>query len=166
MVKIANNRLTLPKGIMDLYIENNSSAAQTISTKVELPLSMVDPILLKKFKSIPDKMAFKIGEVADILGVKQYVLRYWETEFEELCPKKSGNNQRSYSRKNVETALLIQKLLHRDRFSIEGARKIIKSSKQEMKKQNEMIQITKDVSNIRKSLKRIIEDIRSIREMF
>jgi len=150
---------------MDLYVENGAPIEEA-ATKVDLPLSMVDATLLKKLKTVPEKMSFKIGEVADILGVKQYVLRYWETEFDDLSPKKSGNNQRVYSKKNVETALLIQKLLHRDRFSIEGARKILKNSKQEMKKQNDFIQVSKEVNSIKQSLKRIADDIRSIREMF
>jgi len=86
----------------------------------------VDTELESELSRIPDKLAFKIGEVADILGVKAYVLRYWETEFEILKPKKSKHNQRMYERKDVENLLLIKKLLYRDRFSIEGARTALK----------------------------------------
>lgn len=99
----------------------------------------VDEALKKDLNAIPDKMAFKIGEVADILGIKTYVLRYWETEFEALKPKKSNQNQRMYSRKDVETALFIKKLLYRDRFSIEGARKALRKVKTEVK-----IEVKKD----------------------
>jgi len=87
--------------------------------------------LKSKIESIPDKMGFKIGEVAEYVGVKQYVLRYWETEFEALHPRKSENGQRFYTRKDIEMALLIRKLLHEDRFSIEGARAVLKKMKQQ-----------------------------------
>ena len=71
---------------------------------------------------IPDKLYFKIGEVGDILGVEPYVLRYWETEFPQLAPKKSGTGHRLYRRKDVETLLRIKHLLYEKRFTIEGAR--------------------------------------------
>lgn len=90
-------------------------------------------VLREKIKNIPDKLGFKIGEVADYVGVKQYVLRYWETEFEVLHPKKSSNGQRFYTRKDIETALIIKKLLHEDRFSIEGARSFLKRLRQQNK---------------------------------
>ena len=60
------------------------------------PLVEADTAFAKRIKSIPDKMAFKIGEAAYIVGVKAYVLRYWETEYEALKPKKAKNNQRMY----------------------------------------------------------------------
>ncbi|MBI2689391.1 MAG: MerR family transcriptional regulator [Acidobacteria bacterium] len=72
---------------------------------------------------IPNKLYFKIGEVARLTGVKPYVLRYWETEFTGLGPKKSGTNQRQYRRKDVELVLEIKRLLYEKRFTIEGARK-------------------------------------------
>ena len=92
-----------------------------------------DQALKTKIDSIPDKLGFKIGEVADYVGVKQYVLRYWETEFDILSPKKSDNGQRVYSKRDIETALIVQKLLHTDRFSIEGARAVFKRLKQQGK---------------------------------
>ncbi len=72
---------------------------------------------------IPNKLYFKIGEVARIVGVKPYVLRYWETEFPEVVPPKSRGNQRLYRRKDVECMIAIRDLLYRERFTIEGARK-------------------------------------------
>ncbi len=71
---------------------------------------------------IPDKLYFKIGEVADLLGVEPYVLRYWETEFPLLSPKKSGTGHRLYRRKDVELLLRIKHLLYEKKFTIEGAR--------------------------------------------
>lgn len=85
--------------------------------------------LKAKINEIPDKLGFKIGEVAKYVGVKSYVLRYWETEFESLNPKKSTNGQRFYTRKDIEMALTIRKLLYEDRFSIEGAKAALKKMK-------------------------------------
>lgn len=79
---------------------------------------------------IPDKLYFKIGEVAALLQLKTHVLRYWETEFSVLQPVKSNTNQRLYRRKDVETALLIKELLYRQGFTIAGARKKLQSEKQ------------------------------------
>lgn len=80
---------------------------------------------------IPDRMFFRIGEVADLLGVKTHVLRYWETEFPMVVPKKSGSGHRVYQKPEVETLALIQKLLYEERFSIEGARRFLKQLRQE-----------------------------------
>jgi len=153
----------LPEGEMPLTDETKDAKT---AAAVDMPLSLVDAEYLEKLSKIPDKMAFKIGEVADILGVKQYVLRYWETEFEELNPKKSGNNQRMYTRKNVETALMIQKLLHRDRFSIEGARKILNNTKHEVKRISEFKAISQDLFNVQRELKRLMIDIQDLKQLF
>ena len=72
---------------------------------------------------IPEKIYFKIGEVCDIVGVQAHVLRYWETEFPMLSPQKNRSGQRSYRRKDVETALRIKELLYDEMFTIAGARK-------------------------------------------
>ena len=85
----------------------------------------VDEMLEEEIQAIPNRLAFKIGEVADLLDVKPHVLRYWQSEFKELKPKKASNNQRMYSKKDVETCFVIRKLLYRDRFSIEGAKKAL-----------------------------------------
>ena len=73
-------------------------------------------------QEIPDKLYFRIGEVAKLAGVKQYVLRFWESEFPGLGPKKSGTGHRLYRRKDVEMVLEIKRLLYEKRFTIEGAR--------------------------------------------
>jgi DNA-binding transcriptional MerR regulator len=75
--------------------------------------------------AIPDKLYFRIGEVSRLAGVKPYVLRYWETEFPTITPKKSGTGHRLYRRKDVETVLEIKRLLYEKRFTIEGARKAL-----------------------------------------
>ena len=76
---------------------------------------------------IPDKLYFKIGEVSELLGVEPYVLRFWETEFPHLTPKKSGPGHRLYRRKDVELLLRIKHLLYEKRFTIEGARQTLQS---------------------------------------
>ena len=74
----------------------------------------------------PDKIYFKIGEVARLTGVKPYVLRYWETEFKAIQPVKSRSRQRLYRKRDVELILKIKELLYAQRFTIEGARKRIR----------------------------------------
>src|SRR5271163_573218 len=74
-------------------------------------------------QEIPDKLYFRIGEVARLAGIKPYVLRFWETEFPTLGPRKSGTGHRLYRRKDVELVLEIKQLLYEKRFTIEGARK-------------------------------------------
>lgn len=79
---------------------------------------------------IPNKLFFRIGEVADLLELKAYVLRFWETEFPMVSPSKSRSGQRVYRKKDVEMLFLIKHLLYVERFSIEGARKRIRELKQ------------------------------------
>ncbi len=72
---------------------------------------------------IPDKKNFRIGEVAEIVGVESYVLRFWEGEFKELSPSKSKSKQRTYTQDDVAVVLTIRDLLYEHGFTIEGARK-------------------------------------------
>ena len=72
---------------------------------------------------IPQKLYYRIGEVAEIAGVKPHVLRYWETEFGFLSPQKNEGNQRLYTPKDLEKVLLIRKLLYEERFTVEGAKR-------------------------------------------
>src|SRR6266478_2100120 len=74
------------------------------------------------FAEIPDKLYFRIGEVSGLVGVEPYVLRYWETEFPGVGPKKSGTGHRMYRRKEVELLLKIKYLLYEKKYTIEGAR--------------------------------------------
>lgn len=77
--------------------------------------------------SLPKKKLFyRINEVAKLTGVKPYVLRYWESEFPELDPEKDASDQRRYRAKDIETVLVIRKLLYEDRFTIKGARAQLK----------------------------------------
>lgn len=74
-------------------------------------------------RQLPDKLYFRIGEVADIVGVEPHVLRYWETEFRSVRPEKSRKGQRVYSRKDVDTLLRVKDLLYGHRYTIAGARR-------------------------------------------
>lgn len=74
---------------------------------------------------IPDKLYYRIGEVARLCGVETYVLRFWETEFPQLKPNKSGAGQRLYRRREVELARRIRTLLYEDGYTIPGARQAI-----------------------------------------
>ncbi len=76
---------------------------------------------------IPNKLVFRIGDVSEITGVKPHVLRYWETEFPSIAPKKGSSGQRVYRRRDVERILEIRDLLYERRFTIEGARKWLES---------------------------------------
>lgn len=73
--------------------------------------------------TIPDKDEFKIGEVCEIVGVKPFVLRYWETEFAELAPAKGAGGQRTYTKSDVAIILRIKQLLYEERFTVAGAKK-------------------------------------------
>src|SRR5512134_3217274 len=72
---------------------------------------------------VPDRLYFRIGEVSDITGVPPYVLRYWESEFPALQPRKSGGGQRLYRKRDVLMILEIRKLLYQERYTVAGARR-------------------------------------------
>jgi DNA-binding transcriptional MerR regulator len=73
----------------------------------------------------PDKLFYKISEVSKLTGLEAYVLRYWETEFPTLRPKKGRGGQRVYEKKDIELVLQIKKLLYDDGMTIAGARKLL-----------------------------------------
>jgi DNA-binding transcriptional MerR regulator len=91
-----------------------------------IPAGAVAEIIDDKIPVIPDRMYFRIGDVAEIAGVQPYVLRFWEKEFEFLAPVKNAAGQRLYRKGDVESVLLIKRLLYLERYSIEGAKKRIK----------------------------------------
>ncbi len=75
--------------------------------------------------TIPDRLYFKIGDVARICEVETYVLRFWETQFPQLKPNKSGTGQRLYRRRDVEMALEIKRLVHQEGYTLVGARQAL-----------------------------------------
>lgn len=78
---------------------------------------------------IPDKLFFKIGEVADLAGVEQHVLRYWEDEISALEPSKNKSGQRLYQKSDVELVLEIKRLLYEEKFTVAGAKNKLKKFK-------------------------------------
>ncbi len=83
---------------------------------------------------IPDKLYFRIGDVARICEVPAYVLRFWETEFSQLKPNKSGTGQRLYRKREVELALRIKRLLYDEGYTIPGARQVFQAEAREVRK--------------------------------
>lgn len=131
-----------------------------------LPSVLVDEELLAELASIPDRFGFKIGDVADLLGIKQYVLRYWEEEFDLLKPKKASNNQRLYTKKDVENAFLIRKLLYRDKFSIEGARQALKDVKFALKKEKDFNSVVQRIDFVQTQIKSFVDEIKKTKKLF
>jgi len=79
---------------------------------------------------LPDKLYYSIREIAEHTGVEPHVLRYWETEFPTLRPKRARSGARTYRRRDVEEILLIRSLLHEQGYRIEGARKFLRERRQ------------------------------------
>ena len=161
-----NSELSLGDQHLEFVEEAQAVQNEQTAAPISIPAMLCDDKLMEEIKAIPNKMAFKIGDVAEILGIKQYVLRYWETEFDVLKPKKASNNQRMYTRKDVENALLIRKLLHRDRFSIEGARNAMKELKAHVRKEKDMTQVYHKLDNVNEAVDALLMDIRKLRGMF
>jgi len=84
---------------------------------------------------IPEKLYFRIGEVARLCRLPAYVLRFWETEFPQLKPVKSNTGQRMYRRRDVESVLRIKQLLYEEGFTIAGARQHLRDEHKQEKKQ-------------------------------
>jgi DNA-binding transcriptional MerR regulator len=74
-------------------------------------------------RDLPQKLYYRIGEVAEIVGVEPHVLRYWEREFRNIRPTKSAKGQRVYSRRDVENLVRVRELLYGQGFTIAGAKK-------------------------------------------
>jgi DNA-binding transcriptional MerR regulator len=114
----------------------------------------------------PDKLFYKIGEVSRIVGVEPYVLRYWETEFAFLKPRKNKSGQRVYVKKDVELLLNIKKLLYQERYTIEGVRKRLgisapvaeAKSEQELQKKDSHQQ-NRAIEHVKKRLREILNQL-------
>ena len=102
---------------------------------------------------IPDKIYFKIGEASKICGLPSHVLRFWETEFKKINPRRTASGQRMYTRKNIEMILEIKHLLHEKKFTIEGARKYLNAK------------IETDAPGIRQFLENLKTELTGIRDL-
>ena len=76
---------------------------------------------------IPDKMYFKIGEVSEITGLETHVLRFWESEFKNIKPRRTSTGQRMYRKSDIQLILYIKHLLHNEKFTIQGAGKYLET---------------------------------------
>ena len=101
-----------------------------------------------------DKLFYKIGEVSNIADIETHVLRYWESEFSFLKPRKNNTGQRVYSRKDLELVLQIKNLLYKDKYTIAGVKK--KFGNSTLKKNSVSMQT---VQGIRKKLKDILDTL-------
>jgi DNA-binding transcriptional MerR regulator len=97
--------------------------------------------------ALPDKQFFKIGEAAEIIGVKTHVLRYWETEFPSIRPLKTRGAHRMYRRADVEMLGVIHRLLHLEGYTIAGARKRVRELRGEQSMEPEVVgEATRELS--------------------
>ncbi|MBI3478484.1 MAG: MerR family transcriptional regulator [Acidobacteria bacterium] len=109
---------------------------------------------------IPDKLYFRIGEVARLCRLQAYVLRFWETEFPQLKPVKSSTGQRMYRRRDVESVIRIKKLLYEDGFTIAGARSQLKEESKSERNQSALpfpMRSQVNVAHLRHELQEILQ---------
>ena len=114
------------------------------------------------------KLYYSIGEVSKITNLKQYVLRYWETEFKQLNPNKNKAGNRTYRQKDIDTILQIKNLLYKEKFTIVGARKMLmqpaKDTKVAVKTEKKVLTTgidKKTLVKIRSDLKSILDDLQN-----
>ena len=114
------------------------------------------------------KLYYSIGEVSKITDLKQYVLRYWETEFKQLNPNKNKAGNRTYRQKDIDTILQIKNLLYKEKFTIVGARKMLMQPAEDTKvavKTEKKVLTTgidkKTLVKIRSDLKSILDDLQN-----
>jgi DNA-binding transcriptional MerR regulator len=108
---------------------------------------------------IPDKLYFRIGEVAGLCRLPAYVLRFWETEFPQLKPVKSSTGQRMYRKRDVESVVRIKKLLYEDGFTIAGAREQLREEIKSDRNQNALPfpgRPSASVAHLRNELRQIL----------
>jgi DNA-binding transcriptional MerR regulator len=110
---------------------------------------------------VPDKLYFRIGEVADLADVPTYVLRFWETEFPHIKATKGSTGQRAYRRKDVENILQVKKLLYDEGYTIQGARQFLKTESRTQRSQNTLPFVVaggrgKELRDIRNGLRDIL----------
>ncbi len=109
---------------------------------------------------IPDKLYFRIGEVASLCRLPAYVLRFWETEFPQLKPIKSSTGQRMYRKRDVESVVRIKKLLYEDGFTIAGARVQLREESKSERSQSTLpfpVNLSLSPSYFRNELQQILQ---------
>jgi len=117
-----------------------------------------------------EKLYFSIGEVSELSGIETYTLRYWETEFDELCPEKNNAGVRRYKKSDIEFILTLKELLHVKKFTIKGAREVLENNidvsssvetgklKSELEEEKaKTFKMRQELSEIKISLKNLID---------
>jgi len=140
-----------------------SEAQPAMPATSRTPMSSRNKAAAKSAKTtdvvIPDKLYFRIGEVAQLCRLPAYVLRFWETEFPQLKPVKGSTGQRMYRHKDVENVLRIKKLLYEEGFTIAGARQHLRAENKGDKKQTPLPfpeRTAPDLKHIRQGLLEIL----------
>lgn len=116
----------------------------------------------------PSRIFYRIGDVAEIVGVKPHVIRFWEGEFPFITPEKAASGQRVYRKHQIQSLQLIKQLLHVERYSIEGAKKKLT----ELRKTSKLKEAIQQVNGIEagsvipknqiQSLQRKLEDLETL----
>jgi DNA-binding transcriptional MerR regulator len=137
-----------PGAILATTTEEAASSAGTIS-KSDTPSKNNAPAARRIMKdlSIP-KLYYSISEVSRLTGLEPYVLRYWETEFDELRPQKNRAGNRIYSNRDIKFILRIKELLREQRYTIEGAKAILKTERNTDAKPQDELPPSKDPAQI------------------
>ena len=111
---------------------------------------------------IPDKLYFRIGEIAELCHLPAYVLRFWETEFPQLKPVKSSTGQRMYRQRDVENVLRIKRLLYDQGYTIAGARQHLRDEAKPARQQSGLLFPTKGRSENLKKVRQGLQEILGI----
>ncbi len=106
---------------------------------------------------VPDKLYFKIGEVAEIVGVETHVLRYWESEFPQVRPNRAVSKQRLYRRRDVDLFLEIKRLLYEEEYTISGAKKKLREPDGDSR--------TEHIGQERELLRQVRDGLKAIRTL-
>lgn len=113
--------------------------------------------------TLPDKLYYKIGEVAEAARVRTSVLRFWESEFTFLKPEKSATGQRLYSKREVDLILQVRHLLYEEKFTIEGVKKRISPKGKLINSEDQIPASTDgDVSSLLQELRRDLQELRNM----
>ena len=114
---------------------------------------------------IPDKLYFRIGEVARLCGVETYVLRFWETEFPQMRPNKSGTGQRLYRKRDVELAMRVRRLLHDEGYTIAGARQVLALEARELRSKSPQLPLIEggaSTTRVKAKLQKVRTELRDL----
>lgn len=98
------------------------------------------------------KLYYSIGEVSDLTGLEQHVLRYWESEFDELKPRKNRAGRRVYTEEDINRVRHIQHLLKEEKYTIEGARQALERERDERHHREQLLELRGFLEDLRKKL--------------